>query len=83
MKPSTYLFGTESPQWMYPEWSIKTQIVAGSGWSGAALIEAYEPSITGDAYRCGYRQDPRKAESPGCTGALAVPPRGFEPRFPP
>jgi hypothetical protein len=34
---------------MYPEWSIKTQIVAGSGFSGAALIEAYEPSITGDA----------------------------------
>jgi Pectate lyase superfamily protein len=49
LKPSTYLFGTESPQWMYPEWSIKTQIVAGSGFSGAALIEAYEPSITGDA----------------------------------
>jgi hypothetical protein len=48
MKPRTHLFADDSPMLMYPEWPTRTQLIAGSGWSGAAMIECYETSITGD-----------------------------------
>jgi hypothetical protein len=49
LKPRTHLFGDNSPAWMYPEWAtVTTRIIAGTGWSGPALLELYETSITGD-----------------------------------
>jgi hypothetical protein len=49
-KPDTHLVGGWVPSWMYPEYGTKgTWLIAGAGWSGSAMLEIFETSITGDA----------------------------------